>query len=84
MTRDEYAGTCYLDSSRILVRTGIGNKESKGEFKMKKSLLARWAFLFVVTMILSGCLIPFWVEEEGHGGHGGRHDRGRGHFEERR
>lgn len=55
---------------------------------MKKSLLARWAFLFVVTMILSGCLIPFPVRGVGggdhHGGHDRGHDRGRGHSDERR
>jgi len=51
---------------------------------MKKSLLTRWAFLFVVTMILSGCLIPFPVREVGGGDHHGGHDHGRGHSDERR
>jgi hypothetical protein len=44
---------------------------------MKKSSMISMLVLFVATMMLSGCIVPFWGEE------GGGH-RGGGHWEERR
>ena len=50
---------------------------------MKKSILALWAILLVVTMMLSGCLVPFWPGEEGGGGgHRGGHEREHGDHED--
>jgi len=44
---------------------------------MKKSMLVRFAFLVVATMMLSGCFIPIPVGIERDGGHRGGHDNGR-------
>lgn len=46
---------------------------------MKKTILALWAVLLLVTMMLSGCIVPFWGDEGRGGGHGGGHERGGEH-----
>lgn len=47
---------------------------------MKKTSIVSLGILLVATMMLSGCLFPFWVDDGGHGGgHGG--GRGGGHEE---
>ncbi len=50
---------------------------------MRKSILALWAILLVVTMMLSGCHVPFWWGDEGGrgGGHGGGHEHHGDHEE---
>ena len=44
---------------------------------MRKNILTTLA-LFVATMMLSGCIVPFWVDDGYRGGGGGGHrDNGR-------
>ena len=46
---------------------------------MRKSILAHWAILIMVTMTLSGCLVIPWWGDEGGGGHDGGHEHGDRH-----
>jgi hypothetical protein len=47
---------------------------------MKKTSLVSLAILFAVTMLLTGCLFPYWADDggRGHGGRGGGHHEGGG------
>jgi hypothetical protein len=46
---------------------------------MRKNIVSTLV-LFVLTMMLSGCIVPFWYDDGyrgGNGGGGGHHDNGR-------
>lgn len=47
---------------------------------MRKSPLVSLLILFAMTMLLSGCIYPYWWDDgfHGHGRGGGHHDDGGG------
>ena len=67
--------------SRFAFRSGRGLKPvfktGRKEKEMRKTILALWAVLLLMTMTLSGCIVPFWGDEGR--GHGGGHERGGEH-----
>ena len=46
---------------------------------MKKSSMISVIVLFVTTMMLSGCILPYWGDEGGHRGGGHYEGRHEGH-----
>lgn len=50
---------------------------------MRKNTVVAIVLLFAASMLLSGCIVPYWWDDWGHGHghrHGGRHyDDGGGH-----